>query len=232
MKGTIKTQKQVFAYLRVSDPSQLKGDGFVRQLKAITDYAKANKLVIHTIYREQGISGTLENRPALAEMLVSLEANGHGVKTVIIEKLDRLARDYMIQEFIIRDFQKQGFNIISTMEGADLCGDDPTRKLIRTIMGGFAEYEKTMIVAKLRAARQRIKAKTGKCEGRKGYRETETGRAILERITELRNHPDGKQTFQAIADQLNSEGITTIDGNRWSLFRVQQTFSTTLDILQ
>ena len=217
--------EKVFAYLRVSDPSQIKGDGFTRQEKAIRDYAKINKLSIHTVFKEEGVSGTLEHRPALAEMLVSLEQNGHGVKTIVIEKLDRLARDYMIQEFIIRDFQKQGFNIISTMEGKDLCGDDPTRKLIRTIMGAFAEYDKTMIVAKLRASRERIKLKTGKCEGRKGYNETEQGRAILERINDLRKSPEnGKRlTWQQIADQLNMEGVLTMDGKIWSLFRVQQT---------
>ena len=217
--------EKVFAYLRVSDPSQIKGDGFTRQEKAIRDYAKINKLLIHTVFKEEGVSGTLEHRPALAEMLVSLEQNGHGVKTIVIEKLDRLARDYMIQEFIIRDFQKQGFNIISTMEGKDLCGDDPTRKLIRTIMGAFAEYDKTMIVAKLRASRERIKLKTGKCEGRKGYNETEQGRAILERINALRSSPENSKrlTWQQIADQLNMEGVLTIDGKTWSLFRVQQT---------
>jgi len=217
--------EKVFAYLRVSDPSQIKGDGFTRQEKAIRDYAKSNKLAIHSVFKEEGVSGTLEHRPALAEMLVSLEQNGHGVKTIVIEKLDRLARDYMIQEFIIRDFQKQGFNIISTMEGKDLCGDDPTRKLIRTIMGAFAEYDKTMIVAKLRASRERIKLKTGKCEGRKGYNETEQGRAILERINDLRRSPEnGKRlTWQQIADQLNMEGVLTMDGKIWSLFRVQQT---------
>lgn len=245
MQRTRLNHERVFAYLRVSDISQVKGDGFERQMKSIEEYSKANRLHIIQVYREEGISGTLEGRPALAEMLVSLEQNGHGVKTVIIEKLDRLARDYMIQEFIIRDFQKQGFNIISTMEGADLCGNDPTRKLIRTIMGGFAEYEKTMIICKLRAARERIKQKTGKCEGRKGYGDTEQGRNVYNRIIELRyyglNGIDGfqknsalkngfkqetkikKMTYQKIADQLNEEGLLTMDGKQWSLNRVQQT---------
>jgi hypothetical protein len=34
----------------------------------------------------------------------------------------------------------------------DLCSDDPSRKLIRQILGAFSEYEKTMIVLKLRGA--------------------------------------------------------------------------------
>lgn len=45
------------------------------------------------------------------------------------------------------------------------------------MMGAVAQYEKSQIVLKLRGARLRKKAKTGRCEGRKpfGYYEGETG---------------------------------------------------------
>ena len=218
--------EKCFAYLRVSDPSQIKKDGFTRQLKAIEQYAKAHKLQIVNIFREQGVSGTKANRPALAQMIVSLEKNNHGVKTVIIEKLDRLARDLMVQEAIIRDFRKGNFNIISTTEGADLCGDDPTRKLIRQVMGAVSEYDKTMLVAKLQAARERVKAEKGKCEGRKGYYETMEGRAVVRRIYALRRTPQtGKRrTLQKIADMLNAEHSLTFNGKQWTAQHVQQAY--------
>jgi DNA invertase Pin-like site-specific DNA recombinase len=68
------------------------------------------------VFREQGVSGTtdLENRPALMELLEALAANG--VKLVLIEKLDRLARDLMVQETIIGDLRKRGFDLISVTE--------------------------------------------------------------------------------------------------------------------
>ena len=93
--------RKAFAYLRVSGKGQVKGDGFPRQLKAIREYAKGHDIRIVKIYREEGVSGTkeLENRPALLEMMQAL--HGNGVKLVLIEKLDRLARDLMIQETII-----------------------------------------------------------------------------------------------------------------------------------
>jgi DNA invertase Pin-like site-specific DNA recombinase len=221
----LKMQK-VFAYIRVSSPGQVSGDGFLRQMNAIQAYADARNLQLLEIYREEGISGTTEHRPALAKMLISLEQNGHGVHTVIIEKLDRLARDLMTQEFIVRDFQRQGFQLISVAEGEDLCGNDPTRKLIRQIMGSFAEFEKTMLVAKLKAARERIKQRDGKCEGRRGYQDSVEGREIISRIQQLRRKPrNGKRmTYQQIADQLNLEGITSLDGRQWTIARVQQTF--------
>jgi len=216
--------EKAFAYLRVSGVSQVKGDGFPRQEKAIQDYAKAHHITIQDVFKEKGVSGTKEDRPALARLMISLEQNGHEIKTIIIEKLDRLARDLMIQEAIVADFQKRNFNIISSMEGPDLCGNDPTRKLIRQVMGAVAGYDKTMLVAKLKASRERSRIKNGKCEGRKGYRETEDGKALVRRIGALRRKGmDGSQrTWQQIADVFNQEGLTTMDGRPWSLFRVQQ----------
>ena len=212
---------KVFAYLRVSDNSNTEGDGFPRQEEVVRDYAKGHNLEIIQIYKERW-TGTSEHRPILAEMMFSMEKNGHGIKTVIVEKLDRLARDYFVQEAIIRDFKKQGFDLISAKEGADLLDGDPSRKLIRQMFGIIAEYDKSMIVAKMRAAKDRIRAKTGKCEGRKGY--LDKGQEVLDHIKELRQRDEhGKRkTLQQVADILNSEGIKTMTGLPWNIPRVHQ----------
>jgi DNA invertase Pin-like site-specific DNA recombinase len=39
-----------------------------------------------------------------------------------------------------------------------MLSDDPTRVLLRQMMGAFAEYERAMIVQKLRGAHQRARA--------------------------------------------------------------------------
>lgn len=159
-----------FAYLRVSGAAQIDGDGFERQLLACQAYAAANGYEIVEVFKEMGVSGTkeLDDRPALSELLAALEENG--IKVVICEKLDRIARDLMIQETIIGDMQKHGYTLISTTE-PDLCSDDPSRVLIRQIFGALAQYDRAMIVLKLRGARQRMKSRTGKCEGRKSFGE-------------------------------------------------------------
>ena len=210
-----------FGYVRVSGKGQVDGDGFDRQEKAIVDFAKAHNLAVEKIYREEGISGTIEDRPSLAEMLVDLEENGHGVKTVIIEKLDRLARDLMVQESIIRDFQKHGFSLVSALEGKDLLSDDPTRQLIRQVLGAFSQYEKQMIVAKLKAARDRIKKRIGKCEGRKSYHE-----AAPEVISEIRRLRRKRKelrcmTYSRIADELNRQGTLTVTGKPFTGQNIQ-----------
>jgi DNA invertase Pin-like site-specific DNA recombinase len=200
-----------FAYLRVSGKAQVGGDGFTRQLAAIRQYAAAHDIKILRVFREEGVSGTkdLENRPALLELMTALHSNG--VKLVLVEKLDRLARDLMIQETIIGDLKKNGFDLVSVSE-PDLLKDDPSRKLMRQIFGAIAEYEKTMIVLKLRGARVRMRAKTGRCEGAKPYGELPGEEVIIEQMKDFRSAGFG---FDRIAAALNAEGIRPRRGSRW-----------------
>jgi DNA invertase Pin-like site-specific DNA recombinase len=203
--------KKAFVYLRVSGKGQIDGDGFTRQLEACKKYASAHDFKIVKVFREEGVSGAkdLENRPALQELMLALY--GNGTSTVIIERLDRLARDLMVQETILGDFRKRGFELLSTAE-PDLCSDDPSRKLMRQIMGAIAEYDKAMIVLKLRGARQRMRAKQGHCEGRKPYGRHEGEQPILERMRELRSQ---RMAVDIIADTLNAEGLPSRSGKLW-----------------
>jgi len=202
---------KAFAYLRVSGKGQIDGDGFERQEIACRQFAFVAGIEIAEIFREKGVSGTkeLDDRPALAELFAALDENG--VKTVIIEKLDRLARDLMIQEALVADMQKQGYTLISTCE-PDLCSDDPSRKLMRQIMGAIAEYDKTMTVLKLRGARERKKAKTGKCEGQHAFGEKPGEDVILYKIRQSR---EVGMTCAAIATYLNLEHHSTRSGKPW-----------------
>jgi DNA invertase Pin-like site-specific DNA recombinase len=207
MAGLIKA----FAYLRVSGKGQVDGDGFPRQKAAIKAYADAHGIRIKTWFQEEGVSGTkdLDNRPALQELMIALHSNG--VRTVLIEKLDRLARDLMVQETIIGDLRKNGFEIISVAE-PDLCSDDPSRKLVRQVFGAISEYERSMIVLKLRAARQRARIRDGRCEGRKPFGEREGEQDIIGRIQKL---ADRGMNFTQIADKLNAEGLPTRANGQW-----------------
>jgi len=209
---------RAFAYLRVSGRGQIEGDGFKRQELAIRSYAEAHGFKVARVFREEGISGTseLHGRKALLELLAK-QANG--AQIVLIEKLDRLARDLMVQENLIADIQKRGFRLISVAE-PDLLENDPTRKLMRQIIGAISEYEKQMTVLKLRGARERAKAQHGKCEGRKlyGFRLGETD--VIARMKELR---DSGRNFRQIAAALNAEGIKTrTTGKRWHGSAVSQ----------
>lgn len=202
---------KAFGYLRVSGKSQVHGDGFPRQEAALRSYAKAHDINIVKLFREEGVSGTkdITERPGFMSMMEALHSNG--VKLVLIESLGRLARDLMVQESILHDLKRHGFELVSVAE-PDLCSGDHSRTLMRQIMGAFHEYEKQMIVVKLRGSRQRAKLKRGTCEGRKPYGFYPGESATLDRITQL---AASGETPTAIAKLLGIQGFKTRSGGEW-----------------
>ena len=213
-------KKKALAYLRVSSKGQVNKDGFPRQRVTVCKYAKANNLEIIAEYRDEGVSGTkeLEHRQGLAALLDYIESDG--VHIVLVERADRLARDLMVGEVILGQFRGLGVSVIAADSGVDLtCGDgDPTRILIRQVLGAVSQFEKSVIVLKLRAARERTKRKTGRCEGRKPYGHYPGELEVVKKIKKLYRKPHGEKRvgFQTIAKQLSKEKIPTRSGAKWS----------------
>jgi DNA invertase Pin-like site-specific DNA recombinase len=202
-----------FAYLRVSGLAQVDGMGFDRQIAAIEKYASANSIEIVKVYREEGITGKseLDGRPALQALIVDLLSNG--VRTVLIENLGRLARALIVQETILQDLTRRGLRLISVTE-PDACSDDPTRTMIRQILGAFFEYERKMIVSKLADARRRTKSKIGRCEGRKPFGEG-SGREEKNTLLIIVALAKSGQRSDEIADYLTKIAAPTRYGGRW-----------------
>jgi DNA invertase Pin-like site-specific DNA recombinase len=86
-----------------------------------------------------------------------------------VESPDRFARDLTIQ-VTGHDFLKTlGIALIPATAPEFFTEDTPTAVLVRQVLGAIAQFEKTSLVAKLKAARDRKKAATGKCGGRRSY---------------------------------------------------------------
>ena len=208
--------ENAYSYLRVSGPGQLDGDGFPRQREAVRRYASANSFEIVEEFLEEAVPGKTEmdNRPALGRLMERLETTG--VKVVLVENADRLARDLVINELIVREFQKLSVRVISASGGVDLTSgsdDNPTAKLIRQILAAVAEFDRCMIVNRTRAARERLRIKNGKCEGRKAYGMRPEEESILEDI--LTCHRRGVRA-DLIAATLNVQGRWSRYGKRWN----------------
>ena len=138
---------KLIGYARVSTDNQANEGTIELQIKALKEYAAINGHELKGIYEDNGVSGGLRDRAGLAILFECLD-NDATIEGVLIFKLDRLARDIMIQENLIKDFAKRGKRIISTLE-PDLDSKDATRKFIRQILGCVSEYEKDIIVMRL-----------------------------------------------------------------------------------
>lgn len=204
------------SYLRVSSAGQVDGDGFDRQRAAIEERAKLLGLTMVDEYRDEGVSGTkmLADRPGLAGAMDRIASNG--VRAVIVEKADRLSRDLIVSETILREFRALGVQVIEAEDGRDLTAgdqDNATAKLIRQVLAVVSEFEKDAIVSKLRAARRRKRAAGFRVDGRKPY-----GPEVVETIRKLRRRRvKGKPwSYLRIAEELTALGIPTRGGKPWT----------------
>lgn len=214
MTTLLTTDTYALAYLRCSGLGQVEGDSFPRQTEAIEGFAKRHGFAIVGEYRDEGVSGTVESegREGFSDMIERIASNC--VRVVIVERSDRLARDLMVSEMLISRLKRLGVRVMDASSGMDLTDStDPSRVLMRQIMGAVDQYGKSELVAKLRKARKRIRDASGRCEGRKPYGTKESESDTLGRIMAM----DSKaMSSRKIATALNEQGLRTRYGHAWN----------------
>lgn len=208
-----------FAYLRVSSKGQVGGDGFKRQAEAVEAFICGRGAAYALAFFDAGVTGTVADRSAIRELLSvagEFRDSGHAV-VVVVESADRLARDLLVSEVILQGFRDIGARVF-TAGGVDLTDSaDPTRNLVRQVLSAVAEYDKRALVAKLRSARERVKASRGRCEGVKPFGCLRHERKALDEILMLRSWG---WTYERIAGHMNHMAGRDRDmlprkGGRW-----------------
>ena len=88
------------------------------------------------------VSGKSVDRPALQEML-SYVRDGD---TVIVHSMDRLARNVDDLRQIVKNLTSKQVKVRFIKESLEFTGDDsPMSNLLLSVMGAFAEFERTLI---------------------------------------------------------------------------------------
>ena len=200
------------AYIRVSTTEQVSGFGLDVQEKAIRDYCKVNGFQLVEVLRDEGQSGSngLESRVGLAEALARLKAGE--ASALVVYRLDRLARDLILQETLVERLRDQGTPVKSASEpDLDTDTDDPTKVLIRQIIGVVSQYERAVIRGRMMAGKAAKAAQGGFLGGRIPYGfKLENGEIVTD---------DNEQTVVALVGRLRASGASLreiavhLDGN-------------------
>lgn len=215
-------------YMRVSTESQLDGFGPGIQRDAITETAAGHHLELTEVYFDEGICGAegLDVRRDLAAALDWITEHPGG--TLIIPRLDRLARDLLVQETVLADIWKAGGHVLSCSETErTYCHpdnpEDPARTLIRQVLGAVAAYERSMIRLRLVRGRRRKLAATGYAGGIEPYGWTDPNeQAVLAYVGAQRR---AGVTWAALADELNATGRGKRNGTPWFRQELQQVYA-------
>jgi DNA invertase Pin-like site-specific DNA recombinase len=98
----------------------------------------------------------VNTRLGFAAMMDRINANG--VRTIIVETANRFARDLIVQETGFAMLKERGVDLIAADKPDAFLDDTPTANLIRQVLGAVSEFEKAMVVSKLKGARDRKRA--------------------------------------------------------------------------
>ncbi len=150
-------------------------------------------------------SDDIDNRPGFVAMLQRIASNGIGV--ILVETASRFARDLVVQETAHKKLRQLGIELIAADSPDTFVHDTPTAVMVRQILGAVAQFEKAALVTKLKGARARKRAETGKCEGRKSHAKTRPEAVALAKQLRRVSFNSGKRlSYAKIAEQLEQAG--------------------------
>ena len=143
----------IYGYMRVSTVGQVKGNSLEEQERILRQNGA-------TILYQDAFTGTKTSRPNFNKLLAILKEGD----TLIITKLDRFARNTVEGINVVQHLLGRGVRVnILNMGTID---NTPTGKLIFTVMLGFAEFERDMILQRTAEGKSIAKTKSGYLEGR------------------------------------------------------------------
>lgn len=155
--ATANPPTQVAIYARVSTAEQ----NPEAQLLALREYATRRGFTVHKEYVDR-VSGDLERRKAKqqndrAYRELMADAGRCAFDCVLVWKYDRFARSLSLLVAALQQFSSLGIDFISLTQNIDTT--TPMGRLFYHVIGSFAEFEREMIVERVRSGLANARAK-------------------------------------------------------------------------
>jgi site-specific DNA recombinase len=223
--------REAVGYVRVSTEEQAReGVSLEAQEQRLRAYATAQGLTLATVYRDEGVSGgkAFVSRPAGRKLQ---EAIGRGrVSHVLALKLDRLFRDAIDCMSTATAWDGAGVSLVLLdMGGSSVDSRSAAGRFMFTVLAAAAEMERNRIRERTRDALHHKREK-GERLGTTplGFRTPAPGERMepdpveLETVRLILERREARDSFRAIAAELERRGIPTKRGRRWDHSTVRQ----------
>lgn len=131
---------QALIYCRVSSPRQVEeGHGNEGQEKRCRDRAKEKGYPVAAVFPDEGISGSLFERPAMKRLIAYLDSHPADKFVIIFDDLSRFARDLRVHLKMKTELLSRG----ASLECLNFQFDDsPEGEFIETILAGKAQLDR------------------------------------------------------------------------------------------
>lgn len=223
---------QVAIYIRVSTDDQAEqGISIPAQKSRLIAFCQAQGWDIYDFYIDDGYSGKDLDRPEIQRLIN--DAQEKKFESVCVLKLDRLSRRQKDILYLLEDvFDANGIGFKSVTESFDT--STPFGKAALGMMAVFAQLERETIIERVRMAKKES-ARQGRFMGGPapyGYAyDPATKRLIVSEAQAetvrwvFDEYLRGIHGYDAIADMLNSQGISSPSGGTWNKQAIRKILS-------
>src|SRR5256885_17117321 len=149
MTSPIQPSLRAAIYARVSTEEQKEGQTIDSQIAELERFSASQGWQLIDVYKDEGWSGALLARPQLDRLRD--DASKRVFQIVLINDVDRLARDVSHLGVVKRDLERHGIQVIFRKLPAE---QSPTHNLMVNILGSFAEFERELIADRTRRGKR------------------------------------------------------------------------------
>ena len=210
--------KRAIGYTRVSTLTQRENETIEEQVKALREYAETNGYELVEVYRDEGVSGSDEDR--VIRLCRYIQDHQEAFDVLLFKSFDRLSRGLFLQLFIEKELRKLDKTWLAFDQESLSEDDDPMIVMMRQITGAFAEYEKKLIVRRLANGRRyKTLERRIKASGNVPYGYAYDGKGTKEKrvvvdpeqaeiVREMFGMALNGQSLGRIAEDLGERGVT------------------------
>ena len=131
------------------------------QTRELEEYCQRRGWQVAGCYVDTGVSGSKESRPELDKLMT--DAHQRRFDAVLVWKLDRFGRSLKHLVNSLAELEALGVAFVSLRDNLDLT--TPSGRLMFQIIGAMAEFERSLIMERVKASMRNARAK-GKQIGR------------------------------------------------------------------
>ena len=197
------------------------------QLRECRDYAERTGITVIGSYIDRALSARTDNRPEFRRMIMDSAKGCFDV--VLVWKLDRFSRDRYDSAHYKHILKKNGVKVISAKENIS---EGPEGIILESMLEGMAEYYSAELSVKIKRGltENALKGKVNGGQNPYGYYVDENQKLSIDEkaapivVEVFTMYAEGK-TIKEIVQYLNSKGLKTKYGNKFSYNIVQYMLS-------
>lgn len=144
----IELKPQCIIYTRVSSNAQVDGTSLDTQEETCRRYAEREGWEVVKVFREEGVSAKMMQRPEFMAALDYLKGQKKKVSHFVMYKIDRISRNVEDQAVIMKTLRDAGAELKSASEDIN---DTPAGQLLRNMLWAIADFDNKVRAERCRA---------------------------------------------------------------------------------